>query len=430
MTLTSNKSWTLTLAPADATWVTPSATEGTGNETITFTVAKNETTESRSVKATFTQDGTNTQLAVDVKQVAGDPIFLLQPETLAEVAKEGGTPSVTLTSNKSWTLTLAPADATWVTPSATEGTGNETITFTVAKNEGTTSRSAVVTFKQAETETELKLTITQGAASSVQVPLVSISFTEPNVSLKVGTSTTLVVNYNPDNATNKEVTWEVTEGAASLSVDANGKITATNLAGVAKVKATSKEGGHTAECTVTVTAEDVPVESIAVSPAKVNLTVGATQQLSVSVTPQTATNKTATWAVTAGVDIVSVDGTGLVRALKEGTATVTATVGGKTATCTVNVKAKDAPIAPQAVEDALLSNVLVAPNPFSSQLRLQNPEEVTARYALIDAAGVIVRQGVVEATETTVDTTDLPAGLYFVRLTGENGAKKSVSVVK
>ncbi len=26
--------------------------------------------------------------------------------------------------------------------------------------------------------------------------------------------------------------------------------------------------------------------------------------------------------------------------------------------------------------------------------------------------------------------TDTPAGLYFVRLTGENGAKKSVSVVK
>ena len=432
VTLTSNKPWTLALDPADATaWVTPSTSNGTGTQEVTFTVAKNETTAARNVKAIFTQADTEKTLELEVKQAAGDPIFLLQPETLAEVAKEGGAPSVTLTSNKPWTLTLDPADATaWVTPSATSGTGTQEVTFTVAKNEATTPRTVVVTFKQAETEKELQLTITQGAAESVQVPLIGISFTESNISLKVGMSTTLVVKYNPDNATNKEVTWEVTDGAASLSVDANGKITATNVAGVAKVKATSKEGGRTAECMVTVTAEDVPVESISVSPAVVNLTVGGSQQLSVSVNPRTATNQTATWAVTAGAGIVSVNGTGLVKALKAGTATVTTTVGGKTATCTVNVKAKDAPTVPKAVEDAVLASVVVAPNPFTSQLRLLNPEGVAVHYVLIDASGVVLLTGVLDGTETVLNTADVPAGLYLLQLRTANGIARTVRIMK
>ena len=380
---------------------------GAGTATITITTA---------------DGGKTVKCTVNVTE-GGSPSFALSTTTL-NVAAAGGTPSVNVTSDKAWTLDY-DSSVTWLTASPKAGTGAGTVTFTVVKNEASAPRTVVVTFKQAEKE--LKLTLTQESASSVHVPLLGISFEEPSVKLKVGTSATLVVKYNPANATNKKVTWEVTEGAASLSVDANGKITATNVAGTAKVKATSEDGGHTAECTITVTTGDVPVESIAVSPAVVNLTVGGTQQLSVSVKPQTATNKTATWAVTAGADVVSVDGTGLVRALKEGTATVTATVGGRTATCTVNVTT--APV-PQAVEDAVLASLVIAPNPFTAQLRIVNPEGIALRYELVTLTGNVVRAGALDGTETIVDTEALPAGLYFVRLTGQNGAKKVVKVVK
>ena len=385
---------------------------GAGTATITITTA---------------DGGKTVTCSVNVSE-SGTPTFALSTTTL-NVPAAGGAPSVNVTSDKAWTLDY-DSSVTWLKASPKAGTGNGTVTFTVAKNEASAPRTVMVTFKQAEKE--LKLTLTQESASSAHVPLIGISFDEPNLKLKVGTSATLVVKYNPENATNKKATWEVTEGAASLSVDANsGTITATNVIGTAKVKATSEDGGHSAECTVTVTAEDVPVESIAVSPAVVNLTVDGTQKLSLSVKPRTATNKTATWAVTSGADVVSVDGTGLVRALKEGTATVTATVGGKTATCTVNVKAKDAPIAPpNAVEEAVLASVVVAPNPFSSQLRIVNPEGIALRYELVTLTGNVVRAGAVDSTETMVDTEALPAGLYFVRLTGQNGAKMAVKVVK
>ncbi|MGP1460376.1 MAG: Ig-like domain-containing protein [Bacteroides sp.] len=296
---------------------------------------------------------------------------------------------------------------------------------------GVKKGTAKVVATSEEGNLEATCTVTVIEASEY-VPLTGISLTETSLKLKVGTSANLrsLVKYTPDNAMNKNVTWAVTEGEDKITVAADGTVTATQTAGLAKVTVTSEEGGHTATCEITVTAEDVPVESITVLPSVADLTVGATQQLLVRVNPLTATNKTATWAVTEGADVVSVSATGVVTTLKEGTAKVTATVEGKTATCTVNVKAKEAPKTPDAVEDAVLASVVVAPNPFSAQLRIVNPEGVAATYELVTLSGVVVRAGVLEGTETVVDSEALPAGLYFVRVTTEDGVQRVVRVVK
>ena len=296
-----------------------------GVGTVTITITTEDGDKKITCKVNVTEGGSST--------------FTLTPATLVELPAAGGTPSVTVTSDKAWSLTI-PAEATWVTPSTTSGTGTATITFTVAKNEITTARSTTVTFTQAETNATRTLDVKQ-AAAPVHVPLTGLSFVESAVTIKVGTKATLSLNFEPANATNKNVTWAVTEGAASLEVDQEGKITATQVAGTAKVTVTSVE----------------------------NPTV--------------------------------------------------------TATCTVTVNAP-----PTAVEDALLAGVVVAPNPFSAQLRILNPEGVSVAYELVNLAGVVLRTGVVAGMETTVDTADLSAGLYFVRLTGENGAKRVVRVVK
>ncbi|MGP1460894.1 MAG: BspA family leucine-rich repeat surface protein [Bacteroides sp.] len=82
------------------------------------------------------------------------------------------------------------------------------------------------------------------------------------------------------------------------------------------------------------------------------------------------------------------------------------------------------------VEDAVLASLSVTPNPFSSQLRLENPEGVAAHYELVNASGLVLRSGAFSATELFIDTEALPAGLYFVRIEAQNGAKKIVRVVK
>ena len=43
---------------------------------------------------------------------------------------------------------------------------------------------------------------------------------------------------------------------------------------------------------------------------------------------------------------------------------------------------------------------------------------------------VVVRTGRFEGTETLISTAELPAGLYILRITAENGATKAVRVVK
>ena len=89
---------------------------------------------------------------------------------------------------------------------------------------------------------------------------------------------------------------------------------------------------------VTVEAKTIKVTSVAVSPKTLDLEVGQTGTLTATVTPNDATDKTVTWQVTKGKDVVSINVDGKVTALKAGSAEITATAGGKTATCTVTVK--------------------------------------------------------------------------------------------
>jgi len=449
-------------------------------------------------------DGSSKAKEVEVKRFVG---FNLEPTTLEEIPAEGGTPSVNVISEKAWTLSM-PAEATWVTPSATTGTGSQTVRFTVEKNETSSMRSVKVTFTQSETTYTLELEIKQ--AGKLHIPLTGIEIVPNSLPIKVEGSSKLTLKFKPDDATNKEVTWAVTEGNESLTVDQEGNIRATKVAGTATVTVTSKENPTiTAKCNVRVTSDDVPVESIEVIPATLELTegksatlgvkitpqtatnqevtwsiksgneyitlsgnmvngvkegqaeveakvgdktnvckitvkkkiavtsvriepgvvtlsVGKTQQLKAIIEPSTATNQKVTWTLTSGDGVVTLSATGLVTAVKKGTAKVTATVDGQTAMCTVNVTESKVP---KAVEDAVLSTVIVAPNPFTTQLRILNPEGASMTYELLNLAGQVLRAGALNGIEMVVDTADLPAGGYFARLTGENGAKRTIRII-
>ena len=90
----------------------------------------------------------------------------------------------------------------------------------------------------------------------------------------------------------------------------------------------------------------------------------------------------------------------------------------------------DQPKQPTAVEDTQLSAVTVAPNPFSTHLRLVNPAGEAVRYELLTLTGSVVRSGRLDGNEVWVDTETLPSGIYFVRFYGENSAQKSVRVLR
>lgn len=95
----------------------------------------------------------------------------------------------------------------------------------------------------------------QGAIVAVTpyvAPVVDVTGVELNetaITLKEGLSTTLVATVNPNDASNKNVTWESSNPAVA-SV-ANGVVTAETV-GTATITVTTEDGGFTATCAVTV----------------------------------------------------------------------------------------------------------------------------------------------------------------------------------
>lgn len=81
----------------------------------------------------------------------------------------------------------------------------------------------------------------------------------------------------------------------------------------------------------------VPVQNVALSKSTLTLTEGDSETLTATVSPSNATNKTVTWTVSpSGYATVS---SGVVKAVAAGNCTVTATAGGKSASCAVTVTA-------------------------------------------------------------------------------------------
>jgi len=245
-----------------------------------------------------------------------------------------------------------------------------------------------------------------GGGTTVAVTGVKLSYN--NLSLKTGDSFTLIATVEPANATNKAVTWSSDNDAVATVSDA----------GVVEAKTPGTAN-------ITVTAEDVVLTGITISPSETTLEVDKETTLSLSFTPVTATHKGVKWSSN-DPTIATVDEHGKVKGIATGETTITV-VSEKyesvTNTCKVTV------IPPTAVEDAVFANVIVSPNPFETQLRISNGD-VRGKYALYNAQGVVVLAGVLNDGETVLNTTELASGLYLLRLPAESGATKTYRVVK
>ena len=234
------------------------------------------------------------------------------------------------------------------------------------------------------------------------IPVSQITLNKAETSISVGNSETLTATVTPENAANKALTWASSdEDVATVAPDGTvtavkagaATITATAADGsgksaVCKVTVTgdttppahehrygdwSKDGtNHWHECTDadcpeqsesikdkaahiydddadttcnicgyvrTVTPEIVPVSQITLNKAETSISVGNSETLTATVTPENAANKALTWA-SSDEDVATVAPDGTVTAVKAGAATITATAAdgsGKSATCTVTV---------------------------------------------------------------------------------------------
>ncbi|MCR5249299.1 MAG: BspA family leucine-rich repeat surface protein [Lachnospiraceae bacterium] len=81
----------------------------------------------------------------------------------------------------------------------------------------------------------------------------SVSLNHSSVTIEQNGSVQISATVYPEDATDKRVFWEVVGGSADISVDQTGKVTATNVRGTFRIKATAMDRGLvSAVCEVTV----------------------------------------------------------------------------------------------------------------------------------------------------------------------------------
>ena len=219
---------TATVSPADATdktvtWSTSDATVATvvdgvvtakkiGSATITAMAGDKEATCFITVEATPT------------------PVTSVTLSQTSATLEVGNTMTLTATVN--------PADATDKT--VTWSTSDATVA-TVVNGEVTAKKIGTATITAMAGDKEATCSIT------VVIPVNSITLNQTSATLKVGETVTLTATVNPDDATDKTVTWSTSNATVATVVD--GVVTARKI-GAATI--TAMAGGKEATCVITV----------------------------------------------------------------------------------------------------------------------------------------------------------------------------------
>lgn len=158
-----------------------------------------------------------------------------------------------------------------------------------------------------------------------------IGFTSNKMTLNNGDSSRLTVIWNPDNVSDKTLEWSSTN-ANVADIDSDGVVYAMGP-GTAVITAKSKNG-YVAQCEVTVLQ---PVTELSLDYSSYDFYEGTSIQLSASVGPSNASDKTIKWT-SSNPSVATVDQHGLVKGIAPGYAAITVeSSNGLTLTCDVTV---------------------------------------------------------------------------------------------
>ena len=159
-----------------------------------------------------------------------------------------------------------------------------------------------------------------------------IQLNKNEIDLEIGKTEHLIATVLPDDAANKNVIWTSSD-PEYVTVDETGNITAVKVTEEPVIiTVRTEEGGFTADCQVTVH-EPVNAETLKYGEGFRYLNVGQEKQL--EVIPEPA-NASLIWQ-SDNESVLTVDSQGIVKAVSEGTATVTVSSGEKRLTFAVTV---------------------------------------------------------------------------------------------
>ena len=224
------------------------------------------------------------------------------------------------------------------------------------------------------------------------------------------------------------VSWSVTGGAIDTSSSGGkhyGHYRATQC-GDYTVSATSTPGAMQATASVSVLCPGaVPVDTVVVSPATARVFVGGTAQLGATAQDSAGnplSGRTVTWTSSDG-GVARVNGSGLVTGVAAGTATITATSGGKSGSAAVTVVA--VPVATVSVSPATASVAAGNSVPLSATPKDSAGHPLSGRVvswatsdagvATVSTSGVVT--GVAPGSATITATSEGKSGTAAVTVT-------------
>ena len=263
-----------------------------------------------------------------------------EPKAVAVTGITLSQTSVELTEGESTriTATISPSNATNKT--VIWSSDNSYVTVSDGTITGAKPCTATVT---AKSDDGGKTATCQVRVISRVISVSSISLDKTSLTMTEGETQSLTATVTPDNATDKSLSWSSSNNSVA-TISSDGQVTAVS-AGSATITVKTNDGGKTATCTVTVKAKVISVTGVSLNTTSLTMTEGDTQTLTATVSPSNATDKSVTWS-SSNTSVATVSSSGVVTAKSPGTATITVRTndGGKTATCTVTVKAKVIPV--------------------------------------------------------------------------------------
>lgn len=288
------------------------------------------------VKVTAKQAGT-----VEIKAITGSGRMdthkiTVEPLVPVEKIKLDSEMTVTTSGLHELEYTIEPANA------SIQDLEWESTDAAVAKVQYSSGRYVLYAYKNGTTTITATATDGSGVTASCEVT-VNINYPVQGISLnhdaktftKAGETLQLTATIYPDSATNKTVTWKSSDEKVA-TVDESGLVTAVGN-GTADITATTEDGNYTATCQVT-----VEIPELTLSLDKTELTLTQTEEQQKLTATVSDTEEKVTW-LSSDPFVATVTRDGTVTAIANGTATITASAGDKTVSCTVEVALTDTP---------------------------------------------------------------------------------------
>jgi len=246
------------------------------------------------------------------------------------------TANVNIGMTQQLTATVAPATAS-----------NRNVTWSTSDSSvATVSDTGLVTGGRAGTATITVRTDDGGrtATSAITVtfvPVTGVTLAPANAAITAGGMLQLNASIAPANASNRNLIWSSSNNSVAI-VSETGNVFGVG-AGTATITVRTVDGARTAASEVSVTA--VSVTSVTLTPATAALTAGTAQQLTATVAPSNASDRSVTWS-SSNTAVATISNTGLVTAVRAGTATITARTvdGARTATSVITVTGTGPPV--------------------------------------------------------------------------------------